>query len=103
MGAGALVASCLGLRSTIGFLLAVYLLASGEVVAVSLGLSLVDAFTRGWLIAVFAAWLVLACVVWVQRGRPRPPIVLVAPVREALRARAVAVAPVDRRAAHLGA
>ena len=91
MGAGALVASCLGLRSTIGFLLAVYLLASGEVVAVSLGLSLVDAFTRGWLIAVFAAWLVLASVVWVRRGRPHPPIVLVAPMREALRDRAVAV------------
>ena len=91
VGAGALVASCLGLRSTIGFLLAVYLLASGEVVAVSLGLSLVDAFTRGWLLAVFVAWLVLACVVWVRRGRPRPPIVLVAPVREALRDRAVAV------------
>lgn len=91
VGAGALVASCLGLRSTIGFLLAVYLVASGEVVAVSLGLSLVDAFTRGWLLAVFAAWLVLACVVWVRRGRPRPRLALVAPVREALRDRAVAV------------
>ena len=91
VGAGALVASCLGLRSTIGFLLAVYLLASGEVVAVSLGLSLVDAFTRGWLLAVFAAWLGLACVVWVRRGRPRPRLALVAPAREALRDRAVAV------------
>jgi dolichyl-phosphate-mannose-protein mannosyltransferase len=91
VGAGALAASCLGLRSTIGLLLAVYLIASGEVVAVSLGLSLVDAFTRGWLLAGFAGWFALTCVVWGRRGRPQPRLALVAPAREALRDRAVAV------------
>jgi hypothetical protein len=91
VGAGALVASCLDLRSTIGFVLAVYVLASGEIVAVALGLSLFDWFTRGWLLAVFAAWFVVACLVWVRRARPRPPVVLAAPLREALRDRAVAV------------
>jgi len=89
--AGALVASCLDLRSPIGFLLALYLIASGEVVAVSLGLSLVDAFTRDWVLAVFAVCFVLACLVWVRHGRPQAPILRVAQVREALGDRIVAV------------
>ena len=91
LGAGALVASCLGLRSTIGFLLAVYLLASGEVVVVSLGLSPVKALTRTALLVVFGAWFALACVAWVLRGRPSAQFVVMAPVQEALRDRAVAV------------
>lgn len=91
VGAGALVASCLGLRSTIGFVLATYLLASGEVVVVSLGLSPVDALTRTALLVAFGGWFGLACVAWVARGRPRAPFVVLAPVREALRDRAVAV------------
>ena len=91
VGAGALVATCLGLRSTIGFLLAVYVLAGGEVVLVSLVLSLFDAFTRAGLLAVFALWFALACLAWTRRGRPRAQLVVVAPVREALRDHAVAV------------
>ena len=91
VGAGALVASCLGLRSSVGFLLAVYLLTSAEVVLVSLGLSLVDSFARAALLVVFAVWLALATLLWVRRGRPRARLVVVAPVREALRDRAVAV------------
>ena len=91
VGAGALVASCLGLRSTIGLLLGVYLLASAEVVSVSLALSLVDAFTRTWLLFAFAAWFAVACLLWTRRGRPRLPLVVIGPAREALRYRAVAV------------
>jgi Dolichyl-phosphate-mannose-protein mannosyltransferase len=91
VGAGALVASGLGFRSTIGFLLAVYLLASGEVVFVSLALSLVDAFTGTSLLVVFGVWFALACLAWTWRGRPRTQLVVVAPLKEALRDRAVAV------------
>ena len=91
VGAGAFVASCLGLRSTIGFLLAVYLLASGEVVVVSLGLSPVEALTRTALLVVFGGWFALACIAWMIRERPRAQFVVMAPVREALRDRAVAV------------
>jgi hypothetical protein len=91
VGAGGLVASCLGLRSTVGLLLAVYLLASAEVVSVSLALSLFDAFTRTWLLRVFVAWFAVACLVWARCGRPRPRLVVVAPAREALQDRAVAV------------
>src|SRR5262249_3998668 len=83
--------ACLGLRSTIGFLLAAYLLASGEIVSVSLVLSLVDAFTRTGLVVAFAVWFALACLLWARRGRPRPRLVVVAPARGALCARAVAV------------
>jgi hypothetical protein len=43
---GALVASCLRLRGVIGFLLAAYLVASAEIVIVSLALSTVEALTR---------------------------------------------------------
>ena len=81
VGAGALVASCLGVRSTIGLLLAVYLLASGEVVIVSLGLSPVDALTRRALLVVFGGWFALAWIAWMVRGRPRAPFVFVAPMR----------------------
>jgi hypothetical protein len=91
VGAAALVASSLGLRSTIGFLLAVYLLASGEVVFVSLALSLVDAFAGTPLLLAFGVWFALACLAWTWRGRPRTRLVVIAPLEEALRDRAVAV------------
>jgi Dolichyl-phosphate-mannose-protein mannosyltransferase len=90
-GAGVLLATCLGVRSTVGFLLTVYLLASAEVVVGSLALSLVGAFARTALLVVFGGWFVLAGLVWLRRGRPRAQIHVVAPVREALRDRAVAV------------
>ena len=48
----ALASSCLHLRSSVGFLLAVYLLATTEIVVVSLALSPARALTRHAVIAV---------------------------------------------------
>jgi len=90
-GAGVLVATCLGVRSTAGFLLTVYLLASAEVVVGSLALSLVDGLARPALLLVFGAWFLLAGLTWLRRGRPRAHIRVVASVREAVCDRAVAV------------
>ena len=88
----ALLASCLRLRSAIGFLLAVYLLATAEVVLVSLALSPARLLTRSALLLVFGAGLAAALVVWTRRGRPSPPLrSLVPAARVALRDRAVLV------------
>ena len=57
-----LVASCLRLRSAIGFLLAVYLFATAEVVLVSLALSPARLLTRTALLLVFGAGLAAALV-----------------------------------------
>jgi hypothetical protein len=88
----ALAASCLRLRSAVGFLLAVFLVASAEIVVVSLGLSTVRALTRGALLASIVALLAVAVVTWVRCGRPSPPLGDVVPAaRDALSDRAVAV------------
>jgi hypothetical protein len=70
----ALVASSLRLRSAVSFVLAVYILASAEIVAMTLVLSAADAVgAAGY--AVFQAVLLAAAVVaWHLRGRPRPPV-----------------------------
>jgi hypothetical protein len=78
----ALVSSCLRLRSTVGILLAGYLLATTEIVVVSLALSPARALTRLAVIAVIAAAFVLALVLWLWCERPRPAL---APVAHALR------------------
>jgi hypothetical protein len=88
----ALTASCLRLQFSIGFLLAAYLVASAEIVLVSLGLSAVDALTRPALLASTAGLLAAAGVVWFRSGRPLPRLAnLVPATRDALRDRAVAV------------
>ena len=88
----ALLASCLRLRSAIGFLLAVYLFATTEVVLVSLALSPARLLTRSALLLVFGAGLAAALVVWARRGRASPPLrSLVPAARVALRDRAVLV------------
>ena len=87
-----LLASCLRLRSAIGFLLAAYLFATAEVVLVSLALSPARLLTRTALFLVFGAGLAAALVVWTRRGRPSPPLhSLVPAARVALRDRAVLV------------
>jgi hypothetical protein len=77
----ALASSCLRLRSAVGFLLAVYLLATTEIVAVSLALSTVRALTRPAVLAVVLVAFVLALVVWLWSERPRPRL---APLGHAL-------------------
>ena len=71
----ALAASCLRLRSTVGFLLAVYLLATAEIVAVSLALSTVRGLTRSAVLVVVVAAFVLVFAVWLRSERPRPRLV----------------------------
>ena len=71
---GALFGSCLRLRSAIGFLLAAYLFATAEIVAVSLLLSTGRWLTRGPLLASAAVVFGIAVVVWARLGRPRPPL-----------------------------
>jgi hypothetical protein len=89
---GALIASCLRLRCVIGFLLAAYLVASAEIVIVSLALSTVDALTRIALLLAVAGTCALALVVWLRRGRPLQSFESVGPaLRDALRDRVVAV------------
>ena len=77
----ALASSCLRLRSTVGFLLAVYLLATTEIVAVSLALSTVRALTRPAVLALVVVAFVLVFVVWMWSERPRPRL---APLGHAL-------------------
>ena len=98
----ALVSSCLRLRSTVGILLAGYLLATTEIVVVSLALSPARALTRHAVIAVIAAAFVLALVLWLRCERPRPPLTHVAHVlRDALDDWAVAAMAALAVAVHL--
>jgi hypothetical protein len=92
VGATALLAaSCLRLRSAVGFLLASYVVASAEIVVVSLALSTVRWLTRGALLVSIAVLLAVAVAAWVRLGQPRPPLRSVVPVaRDAFRDRAVA-------------
>jgi hypothetical protein len=92
VGATALLAaSCLRLGSAVGFLLASYVLASAEIVVVSLALSTVRGLTRSALLVSIAVLLAAVVAAWVRLGQPRPPLRSVIPVaRDALRDRAVA-------------
>ena len=103
VGATALLAaSCLRLRSAVGFLLASYLVASAEIVVVSLALSTVRGLTRAALLASIVVLLIVAVAVWVRSGRPGPPVVRLVPVaRDALRDRAVAALAVLAVPLHL--
>jgi len=77
-----LAASCLRLSSTVGFVLAVYILATAEIVAVSLALSTVRGLTRPALLAVVVVVFGVAlCERW-WSDRPRPRL---APLGHALR------------------
>jgi hypothetical protein len=77
-----LAASCLRLGSTVGFVLAVYILATAEIVAVSLALSTVRGLTRPALLAVVVVVFALALCAWWWSDRPRPRL---APLGHALR------------------
>ena len=89
----ALVASYLRLRSAVGFLLAVYLVASAEVVVISLLLSIGDWLTRAGLFAALVGALGVSVVVWLRLGRPRPPVfcATLGTLRDALRDPIVAI------------
>ncbi len=68
----ALLATCLRLRSTASFLLATYLLASAEVVALSLLLSTGRWLERGPLLVALLCTFGVAVAVWRFAGRPSP-------------------------------
>ena len=78
-GAGGLVVAaglstcCLGIRSPIEFVLAMYVFAWSWLVAVTLSLSPLALVTRGWLIVGIAFGLVGALAAWAASGRPGPP------------------------------
>jgi hypothetical protein len=82
-----LIASCLRLPSPIGFLLAVFVLASAEIVSVSLLLSIGHWLTRVGLVVAVAVVLCGALASWLGLGRPPPPPLAAATsaLREALR------------------
>ena len=87
----ALASSCLRVRPAVGFLLAVYVLGTAEIVAVSLALSTVRGLTRPGVFVVVVVVFVLALGVWWWSDRPRPSLVpLGHALREALDDRAVA-------------
>jgi uncharacterized membrane protein YciS (DUF1049 family) len=90
---GSLVACCLRLRSTIEFALAVYLVAWGWLVAVTLALSPLRWVTRWSLVGGMGAGLLCALAAWVACGRPSPPSFgrALAGCRDALRNPAVLV------------
>ena len=93
VGTAVLVASCLRLGSAIGFLLAVYLVAWLDIVAVSLALSIGHWLTRAGLIGALSVVLLGAVVWWLGLGRPTPGMreTLIAGTRETLRDPLVAV------------
>ncbi len=68
-----LLAASLRLPGATDFLLAGYLIAAAEMIAVALALSPFDALTRPALLIACGALLVVAVGVWVIRGRPAPP------------------------------
>ena len=70
---GAIVASCLRLRSALDFLLAAYVVSWAWLVALVLALSPFELVTRGWLVGGLVVGVVGAAVAWVRSGRPRPP------------------------------
>jgi hypothetical protein len=70
----ALLSSCLRLSGLVAFLLSVYLLATAEIVVLSLTLSLGSWLTRAALLAAIAAMLAIAVGTWSYTGRSRPPV-----------------------------
>ena len=97
-----LAASCLRLGSTVGFVLAVYILATAEIVAVSLALSTVRGLTRPALLAVVVVVFALALCAWWWSDRPRPRLApLGHALREALGDRAVVALAALAVAVHL--
>ena len=70
----ALAAASLRLRSGVSFALAVYVLASAEIVAMTLVLSTAHAVGACGYTIVQAGLLMVAAVAWHVRGRPRPPV-----------------------------
>jgi hypothetical protein len=73
VGGAALLACLLRLRSAVSFVLAVYLIAWGEIVLVAFGLSAGRWLERWTLLAAFGVLCAIAAVVWLLRGRPTPP------------------------------
>jgi hypothetical protein len=72
--AGATLITCaLRLRSFVSFVLAVYLVAWGELVLVVVGLSLGRWLTRWTLLAALGVAALVGLAVWLACGRPRPP------------------------------
>jgi len=70
---GALGAACLGARGAVELVLAAYVIAWTQLVAVALLLSPFDLVTRGGLLVALAVTSGLVALVWHRRGRPRPP------------------------------
>jgi len=103
VSAGVLLAACLRLGSTVGLLLATYLLASGEIIIVSLLLSVGRWLTRPALLAAVGELALLAILIWARLGRPRPPFSAgtIAALREASRDRAVVALAVLAVIAHV--
>jgi hypothetical protein len=69
-----LFASCLRLAGLVSFVLAAYLLATAEIVVITLALSPRSWLTRGALLGGIAVVFAVAAVAWSFAGRPRPPI-----------------------------
>ena len=92
-GTGALIASCLQLRSAVAFVLATYLVSWAWLVTVSLALSPARWLTRGSLLAGLALGLVVAFGAWLAAGHPSPPAIgrCIRSAREACRDPAVLV------------
>jgi hypothetical protein len=65
-------AACLRLRTLVGFLLAAYLTAWGQLVLSALALSTIDAFARVGVLVALVLWLAGGLVLWWRLGRPRP-------------------------------
>jgi ABC-type multidrug transport system permease subunit len=90
--AAALFTACLRPAGLVAYVLAVYLLATTEVVVLSLALSPGSWLTRSVLLVSIAAVFAIAASVWWYAGRPRPAVVGVrAAVRELLAERILLV------------
>jgi hypothetical protein len=80
-------AASLRLRSAVDFLLAVYLVSAGGIVAIVLALSPIERVTRGGVLVATLIFLALTATVWQLRGRPNAPSIqaAVSALRKALR------------------
>jgi Dolichyl-phosphate-mannose-protein mannosyltransferase len=74
VGSASLAAAALRLPSSLSLVLAAYLIAWAEVVAVTELLSLFRGVSAGGYLGVEALVFAVAVVIWVRVGRPRPPI-----------------------------
>jgi hypothetical protein len=93
VGSGGLIASALRLRRPVAFILASYVVAWAEVVALIALLSSARLVIRPVVVAAVAALLPASALVWLLAGRPSPPPVMAvrAQLRDAFRDPAVAV------------